>query len=218
MRNILRITLFVFFASFIVGCAQKGHEKMPVTLDEALQRQKVEPDTAIVLGTVESLGKSNAISEGLGAFLIGKRTVKPAIGFAGNPYGPKPEIFKKLPQDQGAIPIAYGGFSLTEGKDWAYVASRKYALYQFRNHENKMADFRGWGRNDRMAYMVFDVNPGEVIYIGHIKAQFNQGQYINFAVEDRFEEFRNSQPEEIQRRLIKRIIKAPTSIYAEEVM
>lgn len=217
MKYILKVTLLLLLTSLATGCAQKG-PRMPLSLDEALQRQKSEPNKAIVLGTVESEGRPGGFSEGMGAFLFGKQRVDSAIVFAGNPYGPKPEAIQKIYDSQELTPLAYGTFSLTEGKDWAYVEPRKYAIYKFRNHENKIADFRAWARNDRMAYLVFDVNPGEIIYIGHIKARFNEGPHIELAVEDRFEEFKADQSEAIKQRLTKRVIKAPALLFAEEVL
>lgn len=189
-------------------------------LQEALNEQQQAPYKAIVFGTLEAKGDS-ALGNGVEAFMLGRTPVEPFITFGGTPNfkdAPFPaDAELELHQAADGRVIGAGLLNLRPSKNWDVVLPTTYAVVQYRNPDNHVADVRGWARNDRKAYMVLPVQPGEYVYIGHISAQIS-GQYVHFTVEDRFNEFAKTLPAEVAGKLQKRLVRAPASIMAEDVI
>lgn len=217
MKNILYVSIMVL----LLGACASG-AKEPVTLGQAIKAQTENPERALVFATYQE-GEDGGVGEVVKAMLFGNRKNVPGIAFAGTPYdlnnkNPSREFYmleKNVGKD--VIPVAQGTFSIMETKNWAYVYPTKYALYLLISKDHKTANMGGWVRSDRMAYLVFDVRPGEAVYLGHIRTDWRDDMHIEFAIEDRFEEFRQTLPESIRHRLQKRVLKAPAYVRAETV-
>lgn len=208
-------------ALLLAACA--GGSKEPVTLSQAIKAQAESPDRALVFATYQEDEDADGIGDVMKGILFGGQKTVSGIVFAGSPYdlnnkNPSREFYV-LENSAGrdVVPVSQGKFNIMETKNWAYVYPTKYALYALIGKHSKAADMGGWMRSDRMAYLVFDVRPGEVLYLGHIRTNWRNEMNIEFAVEDRFEEFRQTLPESIRHRLQKRVLKAPAHIRTEDV-
>lgn len=206
----------------VAGCAGKNILGASNTLAAAQKQQEIETEKAFVFATFETVNGPSGLSQGLGAFLIGTKPADSFIAFGGSPLK---QDWQNIPakaklqmySDNKQKPLAFGMFTFSPNRNWALVYPNRYALLQFLGSDNVFADFRGWGRQDQKAYLVFNVNPGEAVYLGHIKVQIQNGQNVVFAVEDRFEEFKRALPQSLEAKLQKRIVAAPNTIYAESI-
>lgn len=224
-----KVKIAVLFSCVVLalgGCTRIMKGPGIVTLEQAMEVQKTDAEKAIVFATVEDAREEKAAMDAVAGFFMGDRSSKAAISFAGSPYDVKSESLKKLREmsaklnekkGEDARIIALSGFAISEQKNWALIYPAKYAVEKMQSADAHVADMRGWGRQDGKAYMVFDVNPGEVVYLGHIRTNWNNGQNIGVTVEDRFETFRATLPAQLQGKVQKRLIKAPSHILAEEL-
>lgn len=228
MHSLMRIFAASVAIFMLASCAHKQQiVRQPDTLEEAVQRQAQEPELALVFATLEAPLVDDALHPVLESLLYGNsRTGEVAIGFAGSPYDIRSEKLRQLhdasqklktAKDEGARTIGLGGFKLLESRNWAAVPPARYALYKYLGRDRKVADMQGWGRRDGKAYMVFDVNPGEAVYLGHIRAEILENGLLTVVVEDRFEAFRASLPPELQARVQKRLLRAPSTLKPESV-
>jgi hypothetical protein len=69
----------------------------------------------------------------------------------------------------------------------------------------------GWRNPDGKAIGVFSVDPGEVIYIGHLVLD-PEGMILHLRVDDKFDEMRAKLPQELATRMVKRLISVPSSV------
>lgn len=230
MRNYIKIFALVALTTLLAACSHHSlygkRPHIPRSLDEAIEYQAADPESAIVLATFEEVSETDvSIAEVI--FLGKKQNPVTGVSFAGSPYDIRSESLrqlhetgKKIDQKLGKEPgriIALGGFKVLSNKNWAYVKPGKYAIHKVISSSYMVADMRGWGRLDRQAYMVFDINPGEVVYLGHIRSNWVNETQISLSVEDRFDQLRAELPVELQSRVQKRIVKAPSVLRPEEV-
>lgn len=204
---------------FLSACASGRHIN---TLEDAVTAQKANSHMAVVFATFQkeespSLGKKLRDS-----LLYGKGWYREAITFAGSPTAVNNEKLrafadKHAPKEAGYKTVALGSFFLSDKRSFAYVQPQQYALYTYQSDAGQALNLGGWARKDNMAYGVFTVNPGDVLYLGHIKAEVIDKEYLHLTVEDHFEAFRSTLPADVQGKLQKRIMKFPAKLRAEAV-
>ncbi|MBM3618081.1 MAG: hypothetical protein FJX23_05985 [Alphaproteobacteria bacterium] len=219
MRKLQMLALCFGLAVTVGGCAKLAGGKHITTLEKAIEVQKNDTSRAIVLGTVEiEKEDGEGFTQAVSSFLVGGDSTQEGVRFGGSPVpNANAEKAKELIKDSRIPAYSLMDFAISSVRSWALVYPQKYAVYSFLDDKAHSANIGAWGRKDRKAYMVFDVNPGEIVYIGNIKYRFVENQYVSVKIEDKFELFKAEIPEEIRGRVVKRIIKSPPVLYPESM-
>lgn len=214
-------TVFLFLAVILlVSCgSQTSKTKLPKeakTLRDAIVLQKHNPHKAIVFAKLYSDDAYLGVSQEVFGFLAQNDTVG-QISFVGSFGNLKETLGRTL--SVGGQQVKLGGINtmtFTERKNWAYVEPGKYAVNYYHSTDNLRANISGWSRDDGKAYMVFNISPGDVVYIGDIYAGLNENQ-VSVVVKDNYESTLNNVPEALKTTLQKRLIAAPKILTAESV-
>jgi len=223
IKLILASVLIMVLPGCVTDLTGKNANDAPRTLNQAIERHTEESGRAIVFATYQEGEDDLGVGAVAKALLFGNRENVPGIIFDGSPYDQN----NKSPHrglhvleayvGKDVIPAYQGNFSIMGNKNWAYVYPTKYAASTVISKHQKAARIGGWTRKNKKAYLVFDVQPGEMLYLGHIRTNWVSDENIGFIVEDKFEEFRHSLPETIRHRVHKRLLKAPAYISADDM-
>lgn len=222
MNKFVKVS-FIAVLLVVAGCQGLNNNKNQPSLADAKNAIDSDSEKSIVFATLDA-NELGDVSGGniLHGLLLGssrtEKTAVPALSFSVNVYDIKsPSLKRMFEKNPNKNPNALGGFDINENRPWSVVFPGQYAVDKFLSRDMKLTSLGGWARQDKKAYMVFNVNPGEIIYLGHVKAALNNEGIVEFIVEDRFDSFAKTLPADMRSKIQKRIVKAPSSLRAEKV-